>query len=224
LFGLYDVLNSVGVGWETHVAGTPGESLFDVQIVAASREPFQCASGVPVTPQADMEEAGDTDVAIVPGLVTSVRTPPIYRDERELSWLSRQQARGAIVASACTGAIILAESEMLDGWEATTHWAWGDLFRVHYPKVKLRLEKNLCASEPNNQIVTSGGATAWHELALHLICGLWSRTGGSLPGSKAHPVQRIPIALFSSIRPFHKTRLVSAKEFASTDCNSYIGD
>ena len=175
LLGLYDVLNSVGVGWETHVAGTPGESLFDVQIVAASREPFQCASGVPLAPQADMEEAGDTDVAIVPGLVTSVRTPPIYRDERELNWLSRQQARGAIVASACTGAIILAESEILDGWEATTHWAWGDLFRVHYPKVKLRLEKNLCASGPNNQIVTSGGATAWHELALHLImrfCGL----------------------------------------------------
>ena len=28
------MLNSVGVGWETHVAGTPGESLFDVQIVA----------------------------------------------------------------------------------------------------------------------------------------------------------------------------------------------
>jgi len=39
--------------------------------------------------------------------------------ERELNWLSRQQARGAIVASACTGAIILAESEVLDGWEAT---------------------------------------------------------------------------------------------------------
>jgi transcriptional regulator GlxA family with amidase domain len=175
LLGLYDVFNFVGIGWETNVAGTPAKSLFDVKIVAASREPFQCASGVPVTPQADLEEAGEPDVAIVPGLVTTVRAPPTYRDERELNWLSHQQARGALVASACTGALVLAQSEMLDGWEATTHWAWGDLFRVHYPKVKLRLEKHLCASGPNNQIVTSGGASAWQELALHLImrfCGL----------------------------------------------------
>jgi len=174
LFGLYDVLTSVGVGWETLVAGVPGESRFDVRIVAATRERLWCAGGIPVNPQASVAEAGESDVAIVASLVTPTWAPLKHCDERELDWLCRQQARGAIVASACTGAIVLAESGLLDGWEATTHWAYQDLFRVHYPKVKLRIERNLCVSGHNNQVVTSGGSTAWHELALHLIvrfCG-----------------------------------------------------
>jgi len=178
LFGLYDVLTSVGVGWETKVAGVPGAPQFDVRIVAATRKRLRCAGGIPVEPQASLAEAGDSDVAIVASLVTPTwepPPPPKQHDQREIEWLCRQQARGAIVASACTGAIVLAESGLLDGWEATTHWAYQDLFRVHYPKVRLRLEKNLCVSGHNDHVVTAGGSTAWQELALHLIvrfCGI----------------------------------------------------
>ena len=50
LFGLYDVLSSVGVAWENFVNGKPGTPVFDVRIVAASREPFACANEVLVKP------------------------------------------------------------------------------------------------------------------------------------------------------------------------------
>jgi len=79
------------------------------------------------------------------------------------------------MASACTGAVMLAETGLLDGWEASSHWAYRDLFRFHYPDVRLRLDLNLCVSGQENQIVTSGGTTAWQELALYLItrfCGV----------------------------------------------------
>ena len=46
LFGLYDVLTSVGVGWETHVAGVPAAPQFDVRIVAATRKRLRCAGGI----------------------------------------------------------------------------------------------------------------------------------------------------------------------------------
>jgi transcriptional regulator GlxA family with amidase domain len=175
LFGLYDVLSSVGVGWETFVSGKPEVSRFDVRIIAASERPFRCAGGVLVSPKAGLEGAGQADVAIVASLVTPSWAPPTKCDEREMGWLSQQQSRGAVVASACTGAIVLAESGLLNGLEATTHWAYGDLFRVHYPDVRLRLEKNLCLAGRNEEVVTSGGATGWQELALHLIvrfCGV----------------------------------------------------
>ena len=84
-------------------------------------------------------------------------------------WVAAQHAAGATVTSSCTGAMLLAEAGLLDGIEATTHWAFYDLFRTFYPEVHLRLEKNLCCAPPDHRIVTSGGTTMWQELALYLI-------------------------------------------------------
>ena len=52
LFGLYDVLSSVGVVYLDMTCGEPGESLLDVDIVAASAEPFRCFGNILVEPKA----------------------------------------------------------------------------------------------------------------------------------------------------------------------------
>jgi len=88
-----------------------------------------------------------------------------------LATIDRTQTR---IASACTGALVLAEAGILNGHEATTHWAYRYVFEQHYPLVRLRLEKNLCTSGDDDQLITSGGASAWQGLALDLIsryCG-----------------------------------------------------
>lgn len=175
LYGLFDVLNSVGVGWQKFVTGKPIDPQFDVRIVAAGREPFRCAGGILVSPHFSVEEVGDTDIALVASRVISASTPPKDHDERNINWLLRQQGSGATMASACTGAVMLAETGLLNGWEASSHWAYRDLFRIHYPEVRLRLDQDLCVSGHENQIVTSGGSSAWQELALYLItrfCGV----------------------------------------------------
>ena len=175
LFGLSDLFSSVGIGWESFITGKPEAPRFDVRIVAATDEPFQCSGNVTVTPHAAIDDVAATDIALVAGLIVPAFAPFRERYDREFEWLARQYEHGAITASACTGALMLAESGLLDGWEATTHWAYRDLFRSHYPKIRLRLERNLCGSGHDNQIVTSGGVTAWQELALHFItrfCGV----------------------------------------------------
>ena len=169
LFGLFDVLSSVGIGWETLITGKPVDPQFDVRIVGATKEPFRCAGDVLVSPHFSVEEAEDADIALVASFVIPAATPPKDFDEREIKWLARQQSSGSIIASACTGAVMLAKSGLLNGYEASTHWAYRDLFRIHYPEVRLNLSQNLCVSGHDNRIVTSGGTTAWQELALYLI-------------------------------------------------------
>lgn len=175
LFGLSDLLSSVGIGWESYVTGEPEEPRFNVRIVAATSDPFECSGNVTITPHSAIDDVKETDIALVPGLIVPAFTPFKERYDREFEWLAQQYQRGAITASVCTGALMLAESRILDGWEATTHWAYRDLFRLHYPDIQLRLERNLCGSGHENRIVTSGGLMAWQELALHFItrfCGV----------------------------------------------------
>ncbi len=45
LYGLYDVLGSVGSAWPDMTSATPGDPLLDVRIVAATAEPFRCYGG-----------------------------------------------------------------------------------------------------------------------------------------------------------------------------------
>lgn len=57
--------------------------------------------------------------------VASLAVPPdrpVGAPEAVLAWLRDCLAAGLVVASACSGALLLAEAELLDGGEATTHW------------------------------------------------------------------------------------------------------
>jgi transcriptional regulator GlxA family with amidase domain len=88
----------------------------------------------------------------------------------ELSdWIRRQYHAGAVLYSACSGSIMLAETGLLNGREATSHWGYEDLFRRRYPDVRFQPEPNLVFADRSGRIVTAGGTTSWHDLAIHII-------------------------------------------------------
>jgi hypothetical protein len=49
LYGLYDVLASVGVGWETYVSGEPPKPRFHVRIVSDAKATFYGLSGAQIS-------------------------------------------------------------------------------------------------------------------------------------------------------------------------------
>jgi transcriptional regulator GlxA family with amidase domain len=128
-----------------------------------------------VEPHKCIDEVEQTDVAIVCDMYTPITEPPrgLYRSEIE--WLQRVHTGGAILASVCSGSLILAETGLLDGLEASGHWAYREMFRDHYAKVKLRTESILTVAGEQDSIVTAGGVTSWQELALYLISRLCGR-------------------------------------------------
>ena len=79
--------------------------------------PFDAPVGVLVSPHFSVEEVEDTDIALVAARVISASTPPKDHDERNFDWLLNQQGRGTTMASACTGAVMLAEAGLLNGWK-----------------------------------------------------------------------------------------------------------
>jgi hypothetical protein len=65
LYGLYDVLLSVGAVYPDLTTGEPGDALLDVRIVSAETEAFRCFGNVLVEPHAAIGDIDSVDVAIV---------------------------------------------------------------------------------------------------------------------------------------------------------------
>jgi transcriptional regulator GlxA family with amidase domain len=122
-----------------------------------------------IVPDVAFDDAGKSDIIIVPGLTLSPRDRLQPEDHAALDWLKGRMETTTRIVSACTGAVYLAEIGLLDGIEATTHWAFEDLFRWYYPQVRLRLDRGICFEDAAHGVVTSGGTTGWQELALFLI-------------------------------------------------------
>jgi transcriptional regulator GlxA family with amidase domain len=168
-YGMYDLLMAAGRDWGLVVTGQPGPSLMQPRIVSARGGTFLAANDVPITPQATLEEAAGATIVCVPELAVPPSESLEGRFAREIAWLKRCYAGGATIATACSGAVLLAEGGLLDGLEATTHWAYCDVMRSRYPAVTVRKEPALVVSGDAQRLVMAGGGTSWQDVALYLI-------------------------------------------------------
>lgn len=107
---------------------------------------------------------GAADIIVVPGRlsgpVTAEEAVPFAR------WLTAQHARGAVLASNCGGAFLLAETGLLDGRSATTHWMFADLLQSRFPAIQVEPGKIVI---DDGDIITAGGLMAWTDLGMKLI-------------------------------------------------------
>jgi transcriptional regulator GlxA family with amidase domain len=142
---------------------------FRVRIVAPSATTFSCGNGIPVAPDCSVADNPRADIVILPELWLGPDEDIQGRYSDLMAWIRRSYKQGSTLYSACSGAIMLAATGLLDGCEATSHWAYQDLFRTHYPKVRFHPEPNLVFADAAGRIVTAGGTTSWHDLALHII-------------------------------------------------------
>lgn len=81
-------------------------------------------------------------------------------------WLREQHARGATLGGVCVGSLMLAESGLLDGRSATTHWTSTKAFAERYPKIMLKADTPIV---DDGDLITTAGLMAWSELGLRLV-------------------------------------------------------
>jgi transcriptional regulator GlxA family with amidase domain len=168
--GLYETLGYVEQLTAPEDRLRDGRRPFDVEIVAETAGTIVGASGLAITVLRSVDDVAEADIVIVPSMAFGREgewTPNRY--PKLVGWLREMYERGATVCSACTGANLAAEAGLLDGSEATVHWASEKSFRQRHPDVRLRPEEVLVLSGDGGRLITSGTADAWHDLALYLI-------------------------------------------------------
>ena len=215
LYGMVDVLNAAGNLWQTLVRTEPLAGGFDVRIVSVNDKPFRCGNGIPVKPDDSVRAEPEPEVVILPEIWLGPDESLQGRYAGLMDWIRRRHAAGAYIYSACSGSVLLAETGLLDGCQATSHWGYQDLFRTEYPEVRFNPEPNLVFAENSGRIATAGGTTSWHDLAIHIIARHCS-PGESLRIAKVyllklHTEGQLPYASLLRNTP-HKDAVVAACE------------
>lgn len=167
LSGLYETFGAFGLlaNFEPDVPEKP----FEVEIVAPSAAPISGASGLPLGPNRACAEIERTDIVIVPLMMVKNAQWIPGRYPELVDWLRRMYRQGATLCSTCTGALLMAETGLLDGHDATIHWAFAPTFKANFPRVHLRTAEVLVTAGKQDEFIMTGGVTSWHDLVLYLI-------------------------------------------------------
>lgn len=169
LYGMVDVLSATGTLWQELTGADGGASMITPILVARDSAPFACGNGIPIAPDKALDEVDRPDIIVLPELWLAPDDSVADRYEDVKAWLRDCYDAGSIVYSACSGSVLLAAAGLLDGRSATSHWGYESLFRRDFPSVRFDPAPNLCIGDPGGRIVTAGGTSSWHDLAIHII-------------------------------------------------------
>lgn len=109
-----------------------------------------------------LEALDAADTVVIPGW--QGREQPVRQEVRDA--LRRAHARGARIVAICSGAFLLAETGLLDGRNATTHWRMAAEFAARFPAVSVDADTLYLDL---GDVATSAGTAAGVDLCLHLV-------------------------------------------------------
>lgn len=172
VYGMVDLIASAGRDWGLIVDGVPGPQLLRTLLVAREGGTVVVCNDVPVVAGMALADCPPVEVVCVSEVNLPPGTPLADRFAPEIAWLRERYAAGATIATACSGAMLLAEAGLLAGCEATTHWAWWEVLARDYRGVKVQGHRALVVAGEGGRLVMAGGGSTWLDLALYLIARL----------------------------------------------------
>jgi transcriptional regulator GlxA family with amidase domain len=140
------------------------QGLADWSTVLFSEQPgsIRTAEGYSVAGISGMRAAQSADVLVVPSWVPGGRRP----SERLTRLLTQAHARGATVVGLCLGALVVADTGLLDGRGAVTHWHAADELADRHPSVQVDASALYL---DHGDVLTSAGTASGLDACLHLV-------------------------------------------------------
>jgi transcriptional regulator GlxA family with amidase domain len=149
-------------------AGLP--AVFELELIGSAANKISAAFSVNVKCLNSCSDALVPDLVIIPAFNgDSVSVLDNYREY--VHWIKDMHETGSGIASLCVGCYFLAESGLLNGKEATSHWIAMDDLKLRYPMIFFKPDVFIT---DHDGIYTSGGGISSLKLILYLIekfCG-----------------------------------------------------
>lgn len=143
-----------------------GDQLFNVHTVGITPGTIRARNGLKIVPEHTLESVPAPDLLIVPG---GYGTRALLNQGSVVDWVRRKAAKAEVVASVCTGSLLLAKAGLLAGSPATTHYQCFDLLRQLEPIATVREDVRFTE---HDRLFTAAGISAGIDLSLHLVARL----------------------------------------------------
>jgi transcriptional regulator GlxA family with amidase domain len=151
-----------------------------VLIAETLQRPVIATGGMKVLADVDYESCPTLDVLVVPG---GIGTRKEISNPATLDFVSKHQPQLDVLASVCTGSLVLSQAGFLDGQRATTHWGTLDLMEKMFPGVQVVKDKHwtkhaIAVGEPlpadgaatrQQHVFTSAGISAGIDMSLKIV-------------------------------------------------------
>jgi transcriptional regulator GlxA family with amidase domain len=144
------------------------DNLFNVFTVSSDGNVIKTVNGLKVVPDYSFDNHPPIDILMIPGgegTKAEINKPPI------LQWLQRNYANSKVVASICSGALLLGKLGFLDRLESTTHHEVIANLQELAPLTIINRQNRFISY---GKIMTSAGISAGIDLSLHIVekfCG-----------------------------------------------------
>ncbi|MGH2340538.1 transcriptional regulator FtrA [Segnochrobactraceae bacterium EtOH-i3] len=163
---LYDGLCTFEFGIVAEVFGLArpemGPGWYRFASAAIEPGPLRAHGGFSLLPDAGAERIESADLIVVPGWKGIDAAVP----EALVARLRAAHARGARLASICSGAVVLAATGLLDGRTATTHWRYAEAMRARFPAVDIDARSLYREAD---RVFTSAGSAAGIDLMIEIV-------------------------------------------------------
>ncbi len=135
---------------------------YELTVCGLSLKPVQGLGAIMVRPNQGLDGFERAQTIVLPGWCDIDKPVPLAL----VNALKRAHARGARIASICSGVFILAAAGLLDEKSATTHWRYAQTLAQRYPRVQVKPD-SIYVDE--GAVVSSAGSAAGLDMMLHLV-------------------------------------------------------
>lgn len=141
-----------------------GREVYRVLTVGTAPLAVTASSGMRFLPDLSIQdEVKPLDTLLVAG---SPDLAQAAMDISVLAWLTRQAARARRYGSICSGALLFAQTGLLDGHRVTTHWKVASILAERHPSLAVEADAFVVRDGP---VCTAAGVTAGMDLAIALV-------------------------------------------------------
>lgn len=135
---------------------------YDIKYYTQTPGQIRSDQGIAIEVPHGLDAMDEADIIIIPAWVG----PQVPAPTELTAALRRAHGQGKLIVGLCLGAFVLGDAGLLDGREATTHWATRDIFAQRFPHTLFRPDV-LYVDDDN--IITSAGTVAAIDCCLHLL-------------------------------------------------------
>ncbi len=136
---------------------------FNVYTVAEQERPILAVNNLSVNPRYTLDNCPRPDILLIPGGQGSRKE---MNNPVVINWIKKVFNDLELLLSVCTGALIIAKADLLDGLTATTHHTAFELLKKAAPQTNIVKDQRFV---DNGKIILSAGISAGIDMSFYVV-------------------------------------------------------